>query len=67
IIEARELDGHVTQCLAIDEDFQGRYARFGPNTLADYDAATDEEKRLYGWFSENTAPFLDGDGAYQFA
>lgn len=67
IIEAREVDGHVTQCLAVDEDFQGRYARFGPNDLPDYDDATDEQKRLYGWFCENTAPYLDGDGAYQFA
>lgn len=67
IIEAREIDGHMTQCLAIDEDFQGRYARIGPNTLGDYSAATAEEKLLYGWISENTEPYFDGDGAYQIA
>lgn len=67
IIEAREVDGHVTQCLAVDEDFQGRYARIGPNTLGDYGAATDQEKLLYGWICENSAPYLGGDGAYQIA
>lgn len=63
IIETRD-DGHQQACIGLDENFDGRYARWGPNTLGDYDAASDDEKRRYGWIAD-VATDLGGDGAYK--
>ena len=64
IIETRD-DGHRQDCVGLDENFDGRYARIGPDSLPDYDGATDDQKRRYGWIAEDSAPVLNGDGAYK--
>ncbi len=65
LIETKELaGGHAYQYTALESQFKQRYWRIGPDTLPDYDDATDEEKAKYGWVSENAAPQLNGDGPY---
>lgn len=67
IIEAKVLEGgHAVEYRAVDEAFEGRYFRWGPNTLGDYDAASDEDKRKYGWVSAASGG-LSGDDPYKIA
>ena len=56
--------GHAYQYTALESQFKYRYWRIGPNTLTDYDSATEKQKAKYGWIAENAAPQLNGDGPY---
>lgn len=45
--------------------FEGRYFIFGPSDLPDYGSATDEQKALYGFFSDATDKMSDGEDGYK--
>ncbi len=65
ITETREVaGGHAYAYSALESQFSDHYWRIGPNTLPDYDAATDLQRQKYGWVAENAAPQLNGDGPY---
>ena len=65
ILETKDLGGHEQECVAIDENFDGRYARIAPEAQNDYDTATADEKRRYAFIAEDTGDKLNGDGAYK--
>lgn len=65
VIEAREVDGHIFELTGIDEGYDGRYFRIAPNGTPNYDLATDEQKRKYGFICEDAEPQLGGDGPYK--
>lgn len=70
IVEKAETDGHSIRFRAIDEAFDGRYARWVADSSPDYDAATEEDRRKGFWIAEDLPDpddALNGDGAYKVA
>ncbi len=68
IISAQELTTAakrgVYKYRALENNYTGRFAYIGPNTLNDYDVETDANKLAYGFIALDTALFSNGDPAY---
>ncbi len=67
IIEAQEVvPGHLYKYKGLTSRYSGRYGRIGPDTLGDYPAESDANKRAYGWICYDNGIFTsDGSNAYR--
>ena len=66
IIEVDE-QGEKFKYKAINSAFSGRYIFWAPDSVsADYSSATDEEKRKYLFWSDDTEIMSDGENAYKY-
>lgn len=59
--------GHLFEAKARNEGYPGRYGLIAPNGTPDYDAASDDEKQKYVFFSTAAKPQLNGDGPYRMS
>jgi hypothetical protein len=56
--------GHMYACKGLDDKWTGRYARIAPAGMADYDAATEDQRRLYGWIGDASGE-INGEEGYR--
>ncbi len=66
VMEAMERDtGTIFSFVAIRSQFTGRYGFVTEDTMVEFDAATDAEKEVNGFVSEDTGLMPDGTPGYQ--
>lgn len=62
---AEKKQGHAFEYMALVSSFNGLYGFIGPNTLGDYSAESDINKRQYGFICPDTGLFADGSAGYK--
>ena len=65
VVEASEQDDGDVVIKSQDARFFGRYFFIAPDGTPDYGAATDEQRRLYGFIAPDSGVFSDGQAAYK--
>lgn len=68
VIEMKEkTQGHIYQMTATTSGYaiEVNYGYIAPNTAVDYASATEADKELYAWISDNTGKMSDGTTAYK--
>lgn len=66
ILEKRELEpGETYELRGLESRFTGSYGFIGPNTLGEYSAESEDNKRKYAFICYDTGVFMDGSPAYK--